>query len=1011
MKSKRFNRTQKSRRKRVYYTRKKKYTSNRWKKTSKESKGKTRFKKIMKRGLLVVFVLGFLLTLGGVVTVLATVGKYTSQLPTEDQIRAKYSNQWTNSKFYDRNGKLLYEARDTDKTREYVKIDDVPPQVKWMVLAAEDKDFYSHKGFDYPQLAKSGLCYFTRELFSKSSGTSCAGGSTLTQQLMKNWFVGGEKSLKRKIEEAMITMRTEQSFSKDEIVEAYLNTAEYGGTNFGIKTAARAYFDKDLKDLNLTEAAILAAVPNRPGTFSVPFGPDPEVAKESVNERKDIILDRFEGIVDRVNDDIEDEDKKIAKEDVEKAKEVEVIYKRGDIENIKAPQFARYVENALQAEPFNFTLSDINGGGYKIYTSLDLDIQEIAEEEVKKAVDDRLRPVYGQHNAAMIVINPKTGEILSYVGSKDYYGDAEGCRQVDGVEKCKFDPQVDILVSRNAAGSSLKPLVSLTGFENGSLHTSSFLPDIPMEFGNYKPTNYDGGYMGPMKLRRALLYSRNVPFIQAIQVAGVDNFLDKMEQFGYSIEGERSNYGPAVALGAIDIRLLDHAFGYGVFANGGVKMPRTSVIKIEDKDGKEIYKYEVGEGERVATEESTYLVSNMLGDRNYLNFGYIQKFINDGFWAGKTGTSDFHKDTYFMGYSPEVAVGIWSGNNDNSDSADNSSGSSTVLPLWNSFMKRIAEKFPHTQLHRPSGIVNKQVCSDSGLLATDDNPCKKETEVFIKDKLPEEDKDHQVLTVCKDQQTRLARDIDIQTGFAMDKTFVYLHALNPDWQKFVDKYYKTDSGYIPTEPCTINRNPNNNSNPWAVFEKPTDNQTITSNSMQIKFKGYSSANVVRMDAYFDGTLVGTTESDTFDKTITIDSNKSDGTYQVTAKIYDSNNKNSTQAITVKLNRGIGSNNGDLSLTMQSPTNGSTITLPYNLEAKLTGDASSVEKVNFYAKRNIGNKTFLIGNSTLPDGNGVYSVNWGTGAEYIAGAYEVYAILVKNGGGTVQSDVVTITVGP
>ncbi|MCA9382126.1 penicillin-binding protein [Candidatus Dojkabacteria bacterium] len=1009
MDSKRFNKAQKTRRKKVYYTRKKKYTSNRWKKTTSKSKKNSKLRKIVKRGLLVVFVLGFILTLGTVVTVLATVGKYTAKLPTEDTIRAKYTDQWTNSKFYDRNGKLLYEARDTDKTREYVKIDDVPPQVKWMVLAAEDKDFYTHKGFDYPQLAKSGLCYVTREVFSSSrSGTSCAGGSTLTQQLMKNWFVGGEKSMKRKIEEAMITMRTEQSFSKDEIVEAYLNTAEYGGTNFGIKTAARAYFDKDLSELNLTEAAILAAIPNRPGAFSVPFGPDPESARTSVDERKNIILDRYSGILDRVNNDIEDESKKITKEDIEKAKTVEVVYKRGDIEGIKAPQFARYVENALQAEPFAFTLSEINGGGYKIYTSLDLDIQEIAEEEVKKAVDDRLRPVYGQHNAAMIVINPNTGEILAYVGSKDYYGDPEGCRKVDGVEKCKFDPQVDILVSRNAAGSSLKPLVSLTGFENGSLHTSSFLPDIPMQFGSYKPTNYDGGYMGPMKLRKALLYSRNVPFIQAVQVAGVDNFLDKMEQFGYSIDGERSNYGPAVALGAIDIRLLDHVFAYGIFANEGVKMPRTSIIRIEDKDGKEIYKYSKGEGERVASEESTYLVSNMLGDRNYLNFGYIQKFINDGFWAGKTGTSDFHKDTYFMGYSPEVAVGIWSGNNDNSDSADNSSGSSTVLPLWNSFMKRIAEKFPHTQLRRPAGIVTKSVCSDSGLLATDSTKCQKEQEVFISDKLPEEDKDHQVLTVCKDQQTRLARDIDISTGNSIDKTFVYLHALNPDWQKFVDAYYKTSGDAIPKDYCTIDRNPNNDNKPWVVFESPTTNQKVTGNSLKIKFKGYSSANVVRMDAYFDGTLVGTTETDTFDKTITIDSGKADGSYQVMAKIYDSDNKNATQTVAIELKRGVAGS--ELTLNLQSPSNGDVIVLPYTIKAKVGGDVSSVEKVNFYAKRSVGNKTFLLGTVSTPDGSGVYSLDWGSSAEYTSGNYELYAILVKTAGGTMQSNIINVTVG-
>lgn len=991
MNSKNFTRQQQSRKKKMLaYKRVSKYSGRKPKGSVRKDKSKVgKTKKVVRKvvgiGFIVMF---FAVVLVGLVA-MRQIALATKDVPTEEAIKAKYSNQWTNSKLYDRNGKLLYEARDKDLTREYVNYEEIPPMVKWMVLAAEDKGFYEHDGFDYLALGKAIACYGYKYV-TKQSTNDCPGGSTLTQQIMKNWFFTSDKSAKRKIREAIATLRTEQSFSKEELLEAYLNVTQYGGTIVGIKTGAKAYFDKNLDELTLAEAAILAGVPQQPGRYSVPFSADPEATTKLIDARKNTyVLVEFEQLLDKVNAEIEDEEKKITKEDIAAAKEEIVAYKRGDVKDTKAPHFVKYVLNVLELEPFEFSLAEINGGGYKIYTSLDLDIQEIAEEEVKLGVEKNVKAGQGLYNASLVTVNPKNGEILAYVGSKDFYGEKEMCSIQEGVERCKFDPQVDAARAQNAAGSSLKPMVALAGIDDGTLYSSSFLPDIPIEIGNYKPKNFEGNFMGLMKLRYALLWSRNIPFIQAIEITGVQKTLDKMEQLGYRVPGSRSDYGPAVALGAIDIRLLDHTYAYAVLANNGAKVNRNSILKIEDKDGKVIYEAQPSEKQQIVDEKAAYVVNHILGDRNYMNFNYKLKFINDGYWGGKTGTSDEHKDTWFMGYSPEVVTGVWSGNNDNSDGTIKATGIGTAMTMWNAYMKRIESRFPKTQLARPAGIVNKTVCKDSGLLATDTTPCEKESEVFIQDKLPKIDDSHKVFTVCTDQPDRLARDIDKQLGFATEKSMTYLKMGIPDLQKYLDTYLSTN-GVFPTENCTNPRNPEGNPElPWVVVTSPTSGEKIISNSLVLKANGYSSANVVRMDAYIGATLLESTETSSIDKTVTLDNSYADGVYAVKFIVYDSNNKKSEKSVNITLDR-ITDNKSTIEIT--KPNNGAQINSVFTVTTKVTSFPELISKIEIYvsSKSNGINNKFVGEAKLMP--NGDYDYVWNNyPGDYPPGNYEIFSV--------------------
>jgi membrane peptidoglycan carboxypeptidase len=485
---------------------------------------KGKMKKILGVTAGIVFVLIFI----GTVFTLSVVAKYSSELPNPDEPFER--GQDLTSFVYDRNGKELYKIHG-DENRDIVQIDEVPLEVQWAFIAAEDVDFYTHKGVDLGGVIKAGLY----EIFKIGSPR---GGSTITQQMIKNTVLTTERSYERKIKEIILSLRIEQKYEKKEVLQLYVNEIGFGGNTYGVKTAARIYFGKEISDLSLGEAALLAGLPQAPGIYSPLFAADVTKARELAIVRQNYVLDQMLAKKDtinsyaRKNNDLGEDEELITEEKIQAAREYEIIYKTSNV-YIEAPHFVFYVEDELQKGNYNngrpFTLSEIERGGLKITTSLDLDMQQVAEETLQKYrygntawsysyPANTSMDFYDAHNASLVTIDPKTGQILAMVGSVDYFGEPypEGCTL--GFN-CKFEPKVNVAVSPRQPGSSLKPMVYYTGFETGQLYPAYPFLDIDIPFsGGYRPRNNSGSYSGLMTLRHALRESLNIPAVAAIEI-------------------------------------------------------------------------------------------------------------------------------------------------------------------------------------------------------------------------------------------------------------------------------------------------------------------------------------------------------------------------------------------------------------------------------------------------------------------------------------------------------------
>jgi len=956
------------------------------KKWSKSALGKSSLKTKMKKLLGIfgglVFVVIFLATIFS----LSVVAKYSSELPNPDEPFER--GQDLTSYVHDRNGKELYKIHG-DENREIAQIEDVPLETQWAFMAAEDMDFYTHKGVDMGGLVKAGMY----EVFGVGGPR---GGSTITQQMIKNTVLTSERSYERKIKEMILSLRIEQKYEKNEVLQLYLNEIGFGGNTYGVKTAARIYFGREVEDLTLAESALLAGLPQAPGLYSPLFASDVTQARELAKNRQNYVLDQMLDKKDTINkyakeyNDWESEEDFITEEKIQAAREQEIVYKTSDV-NIEAPHFVFYVEDELQKGNYNdgkpFTLSEVERGGLKITTSLDLDMQHVAEETVRNGLETHVKNKgLGGNNAALVTIDPKTGQILAMVGSADYFAQPspEGCTL--GAD-CKFEPKVNVSLALRQPGSSLKPMVYYSGFETGQLYPASILPDIPITFnGNYEPKNYGGDFLGqPWTARRMLYESRNIPAVEAIEIVGVTNFLNTLEKFGYSTFTQPENYGPAVALGAGDVKLAEHTNGYSVLATGGEYHPLSPILKIEDKEGNIIYEYESDEsrkGVRVADERAAYLVTDILRNYHYTPpAGYE--------FAGKTGTSDENRNTYYMGYSTEVVTGIWVGNNDNSRMTYQASGWMSARPIWTDYTNKIYGRFSPSTFPRPGGIVSGTVCSDSGLLANDH--CEKISDLFIEGMLPAQDSSQQeIFRVCSDQPERLARDIDEQLGFATDKVYRYIKAPKEEWQKYWDTAF--GQGAQPVDLCDVNRNPTGSNQPWVVISEPIDGTTVNQGEqLRVDATAYApSAAVSKIEVYIDSTYITQATNNPLVANITVPGSIADGTHQLIVKAYDDSGRSGSSSVNIIV--------GDV-VTLTNPADLSSFPLASNITIKAThaGTAS----IN-YAKVTIGGVEYDM---DLISGDN-YQYIWAPGA---VGTFVIRVRLGLDDGSQIYSNQVKVDI--
>src|SRR3989338_1837534 len=506
--------------------------------------------------------------LGGIAVLILVIVVFATQVPSPRELTSREMAQAT--KIYDRNGELLYDIF-KDQNRTPVKLSEVPLVVKQATIAIEDKDFYKHQGFSPLGITRS---VFDLIISRKVEG----GGSTLTQQLVKNALLSGERTLTRKLKEFILAIQVERAYGKDQILEMYLNEIPYGGTAYGIEAAANLYFGKHAKDLDLAESSLLAGLPQRPSVYS-PYGSNPERSKTRQKE----VLRRMV------------EDGYITKNQEKEAENTQLTYRTRQNElGFKAPHFVLYVKQKL-IEQYGERL--VEQGGLKVTTTLDLKIQEKAQEIVKKEVDKLNSAKIG--NGAAVVLDPKTGQILALIGSKDYIGKSlpEGCKEG---ETCVFEPNLNAALALRQPGSATKPITYAKAFEKG--YTANYtLMDVKTEFPggtsqpNYNPVNYDGQFRGPVQVRYALGNSYNIPAVKMLALVGVKNVMDLGYRMGLTTweptEENVNNAGLSLTLGGREVKLLDLTSAFGVLANKGQRQEPISILKVTDSKGKDLFEY------------------------------------------------------------------------------------------------------------------------------------------------------------------------------------------------------------------------------------------------------------------------------------------------------------------------------------------------------------------------------------------------------------------------------------
>lgn len=635
---------------------------------------------------------------------------YSKDLPTPGKlVTSKYKDA---TRIYDRKGELLYSVYQ-DENRTYVKLSEMPENLQEATISIEDKDFYKNNGF-------SPLAYL-RVFRNALLGKGLAGGSTITQQLVKNVLLSNERSLPRKIKELILAIQVNQKYNKKEILEMYLNNIPYGGTAIGAEAASEQYFGKKAKDLDLAESAFLAGLPQSPSRYA------PFTGEKLYIGRTDAVLKQMVS------------NKYITNDEAEKAlNEIENYKFSQRNEAIKAPHFVMYVRSLLSKQ---FGDQAVSSGGLQVTTSLDYDIQEKAEKIVQDEVDKL--GAYKVGNGAAVVSDPKTGEILSMVGSKDYFGKSspEGCNP--GIS-CVFDPNLNVATSNSRQpGSSMKPIMYAAAFEKGYT-ASTLIMDVKTEFpvvGTppiYTPVNYDGKFRGPVQLRFALGNSLNIPAVKMLARVGIEPVMRKAYEMGIEnwepTAKNKAGVGLSLVLGGRETSLVDEVTAYGVLANKGVKQDPVTILKVTDPRGKVLFEHKKTDGKKVLSEEVSFIISHILLDNNARSaaFGPSSYLNIPGKTVSvKTGTTDEKRDNWTVGYTPSYVVGVWVGNNNNAPMNQQiASGVTGASPIWNKIMTAVLKGKPDEQISKPENVIALQIDSLGGGLPHGGQPTR--SEYFVK---------------------------------------------------------------------------------------------------------------------------------------------------------------------------------------------------------------------------------------------------------------------------------------
>ncbi len=614
-------------------------------------KPKSRFWRILFRIGLVCFGVGF-------VVVGSTFAWIAKDLPNPGEVNKRVIVEST--KIYDRTGThLLYEVHGEEK-RTVIPFSDMPDVIKYATISLEDQDFYTHHGIKLTSILRSVLKDVVT--LDKSQG-----GSTITQQFVKNTLLSNEKTITRKVKEVILSLEMETKFSKDEILAMYLNEIPYGSNAYGVEAAARTFFNKPARELTLDEAALIAALPQATAYYS-PYGShlDALVGRKNYALRTMMKLGY------------------ITEEQANAAIETSTLDKISPQKDIfAAPHFVMYIKDYLQEK---YGDQAVEQGGFKVITTLDWEKQQIAEQVVREGAENNKK--WRASNAALVAIDPKTGQILSMVGSKDYFDTS-------------IDGNVNVAIRDRQPGSSFKPYVYLTAFTKGYL-PETLLYDVETQFEtvegkSYQPQNYDGKFHGPLPMMKTLGGSLNIPAVKTLYLVGVNNAIKLAKSLGIGGLNDPSRLGLSLVLGGGEVKLLDHVSAYGTLATGGIKHEKTAILRIESAQGEVLEEFKINSGERVVEEKYVAMLDSVLSnnDNRAWVFGENSPLRFDGRpVVAKTGTTNEFRDGWTMGYTPSLAVGVWAGNNDNSPLVEGADGVNVAAPIFRSFLDKVLVNYP-----------------------------------------------------------------------------------------------------------------------------------------------------------------------------------------------------------------------------------------------------------------------------------------------------------------------------
>ena len=792
---------------------------------------------------------------------LAAVGTFAyiaKDLPNPGMINKRVVIEST--KIYDRTGDhLLYEVHGEEK-RTIISFSDMPDVIRYATISLEDQDFYSHHGIKITSILRS----IFKDVVQLGKAQ---GGSTITQQFVKNSLLTNEKTLTRKIKEVILSLEMETKFSKDEILAMYLNEIPYGSNAYGIEAASQTFFGKPARELSLDEAALIASLPQATAYYS-PYGSH----TDALIARKNFALRTMAKLgyitEDQANEAIN-------------THTLSKIQPQKDI--IAAPHFVMYIKDYLQQK---YGDQAVEQGGYKVITTLDWDKQQIAEQTVREGAEKNKK--WKASNAALVAMDPKTGQILAMVGSKDYFDTT-------------IDGNVNVAIRDRQPGSSFKPYVYLTAFTKGYL-PETILYDTKTQFEtaegkSYEPNNYDGTFHGPLSMMKALGGSLNIPAVKTLYLVGVNNAITMAKNLGITGLNDPSKLGLSLVLGGGEVKLIDHVNAYSTLATGGIKHKKTAILRIEDAKGNIIEETKPDSGERVVEEKYVAMLDSILSNNNNRAWVFGDnsplRFDNRPV-AAKTGTTNEFRDGWTIGYTPSLAVGVWAGNNDNSPMVTGADGVNVAAPIWRTFLDKTLANYaienfpkynPDDEIGDGDGKTNKPLLA--GKLEKKDN---------LKVCAIPGDKGNYCLAnkYCPDSETTKkdfvsAHDIlyyvnrEDPRGPAPDKPESDPQYQN--WENGVEDWYKKQKGIIsdtpPTDECKE-----------SDFKKyqPSIKLTIpgnsSSSSITLSAKIDAPYGISSVTYLINGSEIGTTSSSPYSLNYTL---SSPSTVTVKAEVKDNNN--------------------------------------------------------------------------------------------------------------------------